>query len=121
MRRRRKTTFSHLCSPRRMALRAVLWVLIVATASAVYLRFGSDQTHAASTFVVTNVNDSGAGSLRQAMLDANANPGKDLITFNIAGPARRIQPQLGLPDITDPVVIDGSTQPGFAGTPIVEL
>jgi hypothetical protein len=36
---------------------------------------------AATTFVVTNTNDSGAGSLRQAILDANANPGSDLITY----------------------------------------
>ena len=95
--------------------------LVVLICAAVYFRLGLDQTQAASTFVVTNVNDSGAGSLRQAMLDANANPGTDTITFNITGESRRIQPQLGLPDITDPVVIDGSTQPGFAGAPIVEL
>ncbi|MBD2409566.1 hypothetical protein FACHB389_09210 [Nostoc calcicola FACHB-389] len=31
--------------------------------------------------VVTNTNDSGAGSLRQAVLNANANPGADTITF----------------------------------------
>jgi len=71
--------------------------------------------------VVTNVNDSGPGSLRQAILDANANPGSDTINFNIAGPSPKIQPLLGLPDIIDPVVIDGSTQPGFSGAPIVEL
>ncbi len=88
-----------------------------------YLAYGNYQTHAAPavTFVVTNVNDSGAGSLRQAILDANANPGLDSINFNIAGPSLKIQPQLGLPDITDPIVIDGSTQPGFSGAPIVEL
>lgn len=34
------------------------------------------------TFTVTNANDSGAGSLRQAMNDANANPGVDTIRFN---------------------------------------
>jgi len=71
--------------------------------------------------VVTNVDDSGPGSLRQAILDANANPGADTINFNITGPSLKIQPLLGLPDITDPVVIDGSTQPGFSGAPIVEL
>lgn len=71
--------------------------------------------------MVTNVNDSGPGSLRQAILDANANPGSDTINFNITGPSLKIQPQLGLPDIIDPVVIDGSTQPGFSGAPIVEL
>ena len=73
------------------------------------------------TFVVTNVSDSGPGSLRQAILDANANPGSDSINFNISGPSLRIEPVLGLPDITDTIVIDGSTQPGFSGTPIVEL
>lgn len=121
MRRRSKTTFSRPCSSLLIVLRAVLLTLVVLICAAVYLRLGPYQTHAASTFVVTNVNDSGAGSLRQAMLDANTNPGMDTITFNIAGQSRRIQPQLGLPDITDPVVIDGSTQPGFAGTPIIEL
>jgi hypothetical protein len=35
-----------------------------------------------STFSVTNTNDSGAGSLRQAILDANALTGKDTITFD---------------------------------------
>ena len=39
----------------------------------------------AATFTVTNTNDSGAGSLRQAILDANANPGLDTIAFNIPG------------------------------------
>ncbi|HEX6044662.1 MAG TPA: Calx-beta domain-containing protein [Pyrinomonadaceae bacterium] len=99
----------------------MFFTLIAATCATFYLCFGPHQTHAAATFVVTNVNDSGAGSLRQAILDANANPGADSITFNIAGPSLLIQPLLGLPDITDPVTIDGSTQPGFAGAPIIEL
>src|SRR5262245_26962843 len=34
-----------------------------------------------STFLVTNFNDAGAGSLRQAVLDANANPGAESIEF----------------------------------------
>jgi hypothetical protein len=67
----------------------------------------------ATTFTVTTTADSGPGSLRQAILDANPNPGTDTITFNIpgAGPYT-IQPLSPLPDITDPVVIDGYTQPG---------
>ena len=36
-----------------------------------------------ATFTVVNTLDSGAGSLRQAILDANANPGADLIQFNM--------------------------------------
>ncbi|MEH1780372.1 MAG: hypothetical protein V7K67_26975 [Nostoc sp.] len=34
-----------------------------------------------STFTVTNTNNSGAGSLRQAVLNANALSGKDIINF----------------------------------------
>src|SRR5207244_3223679 len=82
-----------------------------------------DCSHAmtAMTFIVKSTNDNGPGSLRQAILDANANPGTDTIEFNLPGPSLRIQPGLSLPGITDPVVIDGTTQPGFAGVPIVEL
>ena len=76
---------------------------------------------AASTFVVTNTDDSGPGSLRQAILDANANAGSDLITFNIGSGLKTITPASKLPDITDPVVIDGTTQPGFSGSPLIEL
>ena len=38
-----------------------------------------------NTYTVTSTADSGAGSLRQAILDANANPGADTIAFNIVG------------------------------------
>ena len=104
----------------RLLLRATVLVLLLVGGAALYLIAGN-RTHAAVTFVVTNINDSGPGSLRQAILDANANPGLDSIHFNISGPSRRIQPVIGLPGILEPVVIDGSTQPGFAGTPIIEL
>ena len=40
--------------------------------------------HAAS-YTVTNTSDSGAGSLKQAILDANANSSTDTIDFNIPG------------------------------------
>ena len=75
-----------------------------------------------SSFLVTNTNDSGPGSLRQAILNANASAGADIISFAIpgAGPFT-ITPASALPTITNPVVIDGTTQPGFTGTPIVEL
>ena len=39
----------------------------------------------AATFTVTNTNDSGAGSLRQAVLDANTAAGPDTITFSVTG------------------------------------
>ncbi len=71
-----------------------------------------------STFTVTNTADAGPGSLRQAMLDANANVnagGPDDIEFNIPGAGPHvITPGGELPEITDPVVIDGYTQAGAA-------
>ena len=65
-----------------------------------------------ATFTVTNTNDAGPGSLRQAILDANASAGLDTIDFNIpcAGP-HTIRPASNLPTITDSVIIDGYTQP----------
>jgi hypothetical protein len=79
-------------------------------------------TLAAMTFSVTNTNDSGAGSLRQAILDANANAGADTISFNVPGTGvHTIAPASELPTITESVTIDGTTQPGYAGMPIIEL
>ncbi len=76
----------------------------------------------ANTFVVSNAADSGAGSLRQAILDANANSGEDIITFHISGSgAHSIMLSAALPTITDPLTIDGTTQTGFAGFPLIEL
>jgi hypothetical protein len=75
-----------------------------------------------STFWVTNTLDSGPGSLRQAILQANAHPGLDTIAFHIAGSGvHTISPRTDLPTITDAVVIDGTTQPGYAGTPLIAL
>lgn len=66
----------------------------------------------AAIFIVSNTNNAGAGSLRQAILDANANPGFDTIVFTVAG---TLTPLTDLPTITDPVLIDGQTAPGWVG------
>src|SRR5262245_27174462 len=69
----------------------------------------------AATFTVTTTADSGPGSLRQAILDANANPGADEIAINIpAAGVQTISPLTPPPIITDTVHIDGYTQPGAA-------
>jgi hypothetical protein len=78
-------------------------------------------TLVASTFTVTNTNNSGAGSLRQAIIDSNNNPGADTITFAIGSGLQTISPSADLPGIIGPVTIDGTTQPGFGGTPIIEI
>ena len=68
---------------------------------------------AAAIYTVTNVNDSGPGSLRQAILDANVNPGADTISFKIPGSGvQTIAPTNALPAITNIVFIDGFSQPG---------
>jgi hypothetical protein len=67
----------------------------------------------AATFTVTNTNDGGAGSLRQALNDANATPELDRIIFTISGSGvQTINPASALPQITRPVMLDGYTQPG---------
>ena len=58
----------------------------------------------------------GPGTLREAVLQADAHAGADTITFNIpgAGPVRTIRPLSALPEVTGPTTIDGATQPGVA-------
>jgi titin len=74
------------------------------------------------TNIVTTTADSGAGSFRQAILTANTNSGPNTIVFQISGTAPfTISPATALPLITAPVVLDATTQPGFAGKPVVEL
>jgi parallel beta-helix repeat protein len=66
-------------------------------------------------FVVTNTSDSGAGSLRQAILNANDafTTGRSTISFNIAGTTVQvIAPASQLPTVAAPIAIDGLTQPG---------
>src|SRR6266404_2912344 len=60
-------------------------------------------------------------SLGEAILAANSHPGQDVIHFDLPNLHRVISPLSPLPDITDPVIIDGTSQPGFAGLPLVEL
>ncbi len=73
----------------------------------------------AATFTVTNTADEGPGSLRQAILDANASPGADTIVFDIqlidpdcSSGVCEIHPSTNLPAITEQVTIDGYTEPG---------
>src|SRR5215207_898954 len=73
-----------------------------------------------AVYTVTNTADSGAGSFRQAILNANASPGGDDIAFNIPGSGvHTIAPTSALPNITDNVFLDATTQPGYAGSPVI--
>jgi hypothetical protein len=76
-----------------------------------------------SSFLVTNTADSGPGSLRQAVLDSNAGTsGTNTIDFAIPGQGvQTTAPLTALPAITGPVLIDGFSQPGYAGTPLIQV
>ena len=83
----------------------------------------STPTEVPFTMVVTNPFDSGPGSLRQAILNANAHTGfTDTIAFRIPGTGvHTITPLSPLPALTEPAIIDGTTQSGYAGSPLIEL
>jgi hypothetical protein len=75
-----------------------------------------------STFTVTGTGDSGPGSLRQAILDSNGTPGVNAIVFDIMpSGVQTIRPAAALPTIVVPVTIDGTTEPGSGGVPMIEL
>ncbi len=72
-----------------------------------------------SGLAVMNLNDHGAGSLRQAILDADHSTAAQVISFDVAGTIRLTSG--ALPTITSKVDIDGTTAPGFAAAPVVEI
>ena len=75
-----------------------------------------------ATFVVNTTADSGVGSLRQAILNSNAaTPGPNEIDFNIGTGAQTISLISALPSISVPVLIDGTTQPGYTTAPLIDL
>ncbi len=72
--------------------------------------------------VVQNNSDFGTGSLRQALLDAQNTsicPAPCTIQFNTSIPT--IQPQSNLPPVPPNVIVDGTSQPGYSGTPLIQL
>lgn len=92
-----------------------------AVALAAGLFFLPDFSANAVVFLVTTNGDSGAGTLRQAITDANATPGRDEIYFSIDAGPKIIQAFTPLPAITDPVDLNAATQPGYSNAPIITL
>jgi titin len=77
--------------------------------------------------MVTNTADSGPGSLRQALLDADnthLHLGQNTIDFAISSSgAVTISPVSPLPALTNPagIILDGTSEPGYAGKPLIVL
>jgi parallel beta-helix repeat protein len=93
-------------------------------------------TASAKTITVTSTADTialdGKITLREAITAANTNlpsgdapkgdAGLDVINFNIpGGGVQTIILTSDLPPIGDPITLDGTSQPGYAGTPLIEL
>ncbi|HEX4439485.1 MAG TPA: IPT/TIG domain-containing protein [Thermoanaerobaculia bacterium] len=73
----------------------------------------------AGTYTVTNTADDGPGSLRRAITDANADP-YSTVVFAIGTGHQTIQPLSPLPRIVVGT-IDGRSQPGYSGAPLIEI
>lgn len=110
---------------KKFALIALASCLAVATGFAV-----QPATAASQVFVVNSTADTTDGScdiapgdctLREAINAANTNAGADTINFAIGTGAQTITPLSNLPQLTDTVTIDATTQPVFSGPPLIEL
>lgn len=77
--------------------------------------------NAAATQVVTTTSNAGSGSLRAAIEAANISNSHTPIHFAISSGHQSICLATPLPPISVSVNIDGRTQPGYNGTPLIEL
>ena len=76
---------------------------------------------AAGTYIVDTTADSGTGSLRAGIEAADAYSGAFTIDFAVGGGLQTITLLSALPNITDPVNLDGESQPAYDGAPLIEL
>jgi hypothetical protein len=77
-----------------------------------------------STFLVTNVNDTGAGSLRAAINSVNKDTGTqmDEIDFKLTGQGPwTINLKSELPLLKHSAYLNGSSQSGYKGSPLITL
>lgn len=74
-------------------------------------------------FTVTNANSEGPGSLDDALFKAGRLPGADRVVFNIPGPPPYVIRPVPTRNLTlqGGVDLDATTQPGYAGIPLVTI
>ena len=93
--------------------KALVSAFVLMAMSASFMLADQQPAHAAEDITVTNTNDNGPGSLREAIIAANAASGPNTITFNISGSGvKTIKPNSELPPLFDGTSIDGYSQPG---------
>jgi len=90
-------------------------LVMIITMLSVTIAFAAPGGMGDRPLVVTNTDDAGVGSLRQAIEDANARPGPDQIKFDMNSDSNSegmwiISVQSLLPPITETVTIDGTSQ-----------
>ena len=86
--------------------------------------YGFQVTISPTVFTVTNTGDSaapGSGTLRAAILAADAMGGPTAIHFSIGTGVQTINLGTPLPVIDTNVIIDGTTQPGSEGAPAIVI
>jgi CSLREA domain-containing protein len=111
------------------ALALAGFLLIAGVSLSPHLRNWIEPTAQAATFTVNAVDDHNDGTcnvadctLREAINAVNAGSGGDTISFSIAGAGvHTINLTSALPTLNKTVTIDGTSQPGFSGTPLIEL
>ncbi len=92
-------------------------------------------TVSAATFTVDDTGDAsdadagngvcatggGVCTLRAAIEEANASGGADVIEFSVGSGQITISPGSFYDDISEQITIDGTSQPGYSGSPIVKI
>ncbi len=102
------TTTTPKRQPKRLSWPNVLLALLLALGALLTL---SPTPSLAANVTVTNVDDSGNGSLRQAIIAAETTAGVDIILFSLPGSAPwTIALKSSLPTITKPLTIIGPGQ-----------
>ena len=83
---------------------------------------GSNRVFLLASFPVTGAADAGQGTLRQVILFLDSSTDNtNTILFDIKNGTQTISLRSPLPPITAPVFLDGSSQPDFAGSPLIGL
>ncbi len=131
-----RSIFVPSIASRILSLIFVIGLTSLVTQSTGFLNLLQPTVRAATTFTVNSTGD-GADrntsdgvcddgsehcTLRAAIQQANANTGTDTINFNVGSGFQQITlTNDSLPNISDPIVINATTQPGYSGVPLVEL
>jgi len=105
------------------------WARFTALLLAILLATSPTGIQAQTTFVVNSTDDLDDGvcdathcSLREALTAAGVEAGELTIAFDIPGSGPyTIRPTSALPFLSGSTTVDGTTEPDFAGTPVIEL